>query len=158
MTPRFPARRHQLPGRRIKGKTPPRVVELPDGAPAIARRLANLRTDAPHLCNADGVPWKRDAIDGAFIRLEKKIGRKLSLGAFRKGYANEAPSLSPRGGTRRTRRGRRDGCAPALKSVQRAEKPNPTQFTWRLYLSWEWPPCSWRSPTRTSRRIESLDR
>ncbi len=42
------------------------------------------------LLNSEGNPWKKDAINCAFCRLEKHIGKKYHLGAFRKGYATEA--------------------------------------------------------------------
>ena len=73
-----------------KGKKLPRVVYLPDEALQLARTLANKYPEGPIFRNADGLPWKRYAINCAFIRLQKKLGRKLHLGAFRKSWATEA--------------------------------------------------------------------
>jgi integrase len=79
-----------FPVKEFKGKKLPRVVYLPDEAFALARKLAAAYETGPIFRNADGVPWTRYAINCAFIRLQKKLGRKLHLGAFRKSFATEA--------------------------------------------------------------------
>ena len=79
-----------FPPKEAKGKKLPRVVYLTPEAEAIVRRLAEKWPDGAIFRNADGKPWTRFAINCAFIRLEKKIGRKVHLGAFRKSWATEA--------------------------------------------------------------------
>ena len=51
---------------------------------------SDLHPEGPILRNSEGSPWTKDSINCAFCRLKKKIGRKLHLGAWRKGYATEA--------------------------------------------------------------------
>ena len=61
-----------FPVKESKGKKLPRVVYLPDTAIDIVKRLADAYPTGAIFRNADGVPWKRYAINCAFIRLEKK--------------------------------------------------------------------------------------
>jgi integrase len=79
-----------FPPKEAKGKKYHRVIYLTPRAMEIVVRLAATRPDGPILVNSDGKPWTKDAINCAFCRLKKKIGKKYHLGAFRKGYATEA--------------------------------------------------------------------
>lgn len=79
-----------FPVKESKGKKLPRVVYFTDEAKELAKRLAEQHPSGPIFRNADGAPWTRFAINCAFIRLQKKLGRKLHLGAFRKSWATEA--------------------------------------------------------------------
>jgi integrase len=79
-----------FPPKEAKGKKYHRVIYLTDKAREIvARQCAKHRT-GPILRNSEGKPWNKDSINCAFCRLKKKMGRKLHLGAWRKGYATEA--------------------------------------------------------------------
>jgi integrase len=73
-----------------KGKKAIRVVYLTPEAAAILKPLAEQHTGGAVFRNTRGRPWTPDAINCAFCRLGKKIGKKLHLGAFRKGWTTEA--------------------------------------------------------------------
>ena len=73
-----------------KGKKYHRVVYLTARALAIVTGLAEKNPTGELFRNSEGNPWKKDAINSAFCRLQKKIGKKFHIGAFRKGYATEA--------------------------------------------------------------------
>ncbi len=60
-----------------------------DRAREMVARLCADRPEGPILRNSEGKPWVKDAINCAFCRLEKKLGEKYHLGAFRKGYSTE---------------------------------------------------------------------
>jgi integrase len=79
-----------FPPKEAKGKKYYRIIYLTARAREIIVRLAAIRPHGPLLINAEGGPWTKDAINCAFCRLRKKIGKKYHLGAFRKGYATEA--------------------------------------------------------------------
>jgi integrase len=79
-----------FPKDEAKGKKTPRVVYLTQEAKAITARLMAEHPEGPLFRNQDGNPWHRWAINCRFLRLKKKIGRKLHLGAFRKTWATEA--------------------------------------------------------------------
>lgn len=79
-----------IPPSLAKGKKFPRVIYLTDRAREILDRLGQAQPTGPILLNSAGRPWTKDAINCAFCRLQKKLGRKFHLGAFRKGYATEA--------------------------------------------------------------------
>jgi len=79
-----------FPPKEAKGKKYYRIIYLTPRAKEIVARLAEAHANGPLLLNSDGKPWTKDAINCAFCRLEKKIGKKYHLGAFRKGYATEA--------------------------------------------------------------------
>jgi integrase len=79
-----------FPPKQAKGKKYYRTIYLTDRARRIATRLAEENPGGPLLRNSEGNSWTKDAINCAFTRLEKKIGRKYHIGAFRKGYATEA--------------------------------------------------------------------
>jgi integrase len=84
-------RRVVMPPSEAKGKKYHRVIYLgSDRAFEIVSRLAEERPSGPLLLNSEGRPWNKDSINCAFCRLKKKLGRKLHLGAWRKGYATEA--------------------------------------------------------------------
>jgi integrase len=79
-----------LPPREAKGKRRHRVVYLTDEGLAMLRPLMATRPSGPLFRNSKGGPWTKDAVNCAFCRLKEKIGRKLHLGAWRKGYATES--------------------------------------------------------------------
>jgi integrase len=79
-----------FPPKEAKGKKYYRIIYLTPRAKHIVARLVLARPHGPLLLNSDGKAWTKDAINCAFCRLEKKIGKKYHLGAFRKGYATEA--------------------------------------------------------------------
>jgi integrase len=79
-----------FPPKEAKGKKYYRIIYLTPRASDIVARLAEANPHGALLLNSDGNPWTKDAINCAFCRLEKKLGRKYHLGAFRKGYATEA--------------------------------------------------------------------
>jgi integrase len=86
----FALKRVVFPPREAKGRKRHRVVYLTDAAAEILRPLAEARPEGALFRNSEGRPWTKDAINCAFCRLEKKLGRKLHLGALRKGYCTEA--------------------------------------------------------------------
>lgn len=89
----FDAANHRIvfPPREAKGKKYHRVIYLgTDRAREMVAELSRLNPAGPILRNSEGNPWTKDAINCAFCRLKKKLGRKLHLGAWRKGYATEA--------------------------------------------------------------------
>lgn len=79
-----------FPPKQAKGKKHFRVIYLTPRAREIVARLHAARPHGLLLVNSEGNPWTKDSINCAFCRLEKKIGTKYHLGAFRKGYATEA--------------------------------------------------------------------
>jgi integrase len=79
-----------FPPKEAKGKKYHRIIYLTPRAREIVARLAEQHPEGPILLNADGKPWTKDAINCVFHRLQKKLGKKYHLGAFRKGYATEA--------------------------------------------------------------------
>lgn len=79
-----------FPPSESKGKKHYRVIYLSGKALEVVNRLCGQNPTGPILLNSEGRPWNKDSINCAFCRLEKKLGRKLHLGAFRKGYTTEA--------------------------------------------------------------------
>lgn len=79
-----------FPKSEAKGKRSARIIYLTDEAAAILKPLCAKYPTGVVFRNSDGNPWTKDAINCAFKRLEDKIGRKLHLGAFRKGWATQA--------------------------------------------------------------------
>jgi integrase len=80
-----------FPPREAKGKKHHRVIYLgSDRARQVVAELSAAHPVGPILLNSEGRPWTKDAINCAFCRLKKKLGRKLHLGAWRKGFATEA--------------------------------------------------------------------
>jgi integrase len=79
-----------FPPKQAKGKKHYRTIYLTQHARKILARLAEAHPAGPLLLNSEGHPWTKDAINCAFCRLEKRIGKKHHMGAFRKGYATEA--------------------------------------------------------------------
>jgi integrase len=80
-----------FPVKESKGKKNSRVIYLgTDRAREIVARQAKKHPAGPILRNSAGNPWRADSINCAFERLKKKIGRKVHLGAFRKGFTTEA--------------------------------------------------------------------
>jgi integrase len=86
----FDQRRIVFPIREPKRRRSHRVVYLTPESEAILRPLVAAHPTGPVFHNSAGRPWKKDAINCAFCRLQKRLGRKLYLGAFRKGFATEA--------------------------------------------------------------------
>jgi integrase len=79
-----------FPPKEAKGRKYHRVIYLTDRASEIVSGECAKHPTGPILRNSEGKPWSKDAINCAFCRLKKKLGRKLHLGAWRKGYATEA--------------------------------------------------------------------
>lgn len=79
-----------FPPKQAKGKKYHRVIYLTPRAREIVARIVQERPEGTLLLNSEGNDWTKDAINCAFCRLEKKIGKKYHLGAFRKGFATEA--------------------------------------------------------------------
>jgi integrase len=79
-----------FPPKLAKGKKYYRTIYLTARARLIVSRLAEVNGHGLLLLNSEGNQWTKDAINCAFCRLEKKIGTKYHMGAFRKGYATEA--------------------------------------------------------------------
>jgi len=79
-----------FPPKQAKGKKHYRIIYLTPRAREIVARLVESRPEGMVLLNSEGNPWTKDSINCAFCRLEKKIGKKYHLGAFRKGFATEA--------------------------------------------------------------------
>ena len=79
-----------LPPSEAKGKKHFRVIYLTERARAILTRLMEARPEGVLLLNVRGTPWTKDAINCAFTRLSKKLGKKYHLGVLRKGFATEA--------------------------------------------------------------------
>ncbi len=73
-----------------KGKLRHRAIYLTPLALEIVLRASQAHPAGPILLNSKGRPWTKDAINCAFGRLAKLIGRKHHLGAFRKGFATQA--------------------------------------------------------------------
>jgi integrase len=86
----FDAKRIVFPPKESKGKKRHRVIYLTDAGLDILRPLAAAHPAGPVFRSSRGKPWTKDTINAAFVRLKGKIGRKLHLGAWRKGYATEA--------------------------------------------------------------------
>jgi integrase/recombinase XerC len=85
----FANHRIVFPPKESKGKKVHRVVYLTPEAADILRPLAAAHPTGTVFLNSEGMSWTKDSINCAFCRLKKKIGRKLHMGAFRKGYATE---------------------------------------------------------------------
>ena len=85
----FDAGRIVFPPKEAKGKKGHRVIYLTPKAADILRPMVEAHQTGPVFLNSEGRPWNKNSINCAFCRLEKKLGRKLHLGAFRKGYATE---------------------------------------------------------------------
>lgn len=78
-----------FPADEAKGELWPRVVYL-TVALEITKRLMTLYPEGPLFRNTDGVPWTTDAVNCAFIRLQKKLGVKYCLYVLRHSWANHA--------------------------------------------------------------------
>jgi integrase len=85
----FAGNRIVFPPKESKGKKRHRVVYLTPEAADILRPFAEASPTGPVFLNSEGAPWNKNSINCAFCRLKKKLGRKLHMGAFRKGYATE---------------------------------------------------------------------
>lgn len=77
-----------LPPSKAKGKKHHRVIYLTERGREIVERLVNERPGGPLLVNSDGVPWKKDAINCAFCRLQLALGRLIIA---ERGLAAERP-------------------------------------------------------------------
>ncbi len=66
----------------------PRVIFLNDEAEAILVRLLEEHPEGHLFRNTDGEPWTTDAVNCAFIRLEKKIGKKHCLTVLRHSWCH----------------------------------------------------------------------
>ncbi len=80
-------RRWLFPPQEAKVRTRPRVVYLTEN---VVRMTKEYLTDKPNqrlFRNTKGGPWNHHSVKCQFFRLEKKIGRKLSLYIFRHSFA-----------------------------------------------------------------------
>ena len=76
-----------IPLSEAKGKTYPRIVYLTDTALEITLRNSLRFPDGTVFRNSQGRPWTRFAVNCRFERLEKKLGVKYFLYAFRHSFA-----------------------------------------------------------------------
>jgi integrase len=65
-------------------------VYLTDAALEVTLRLMKQWPTGPIFRNTDGVPWTTDAVNCAFIRLQKKLGANFCLYVLRHSWANHA--------------------------------------------------------------------
>ncbi len=79
-----------IPPKEAKGRKRHRVIYLTDVAVEMLMPLMKVRPNGTLFRNSGDAAWTKDAINCAFCRLKEKIGKKLHLGAWRKGYATEA--------------------------------------------------------------------
>jgi integrase len=79
-----------FPRDEAKGGKAMRVMYLTGEALAILGPLIARNPEGPLFRTASGSAWRGDSVNCAFCRLKKKIGKKLHLGAFRKGFTTEA--------------------------------------------------------------------
>lgn len=79
-----------FPPKQSKGKKYHRVIYLTPRAREIVEGIVAKRPEGILLLNSDGNEWKKNAINCVFVRLEKRLGKKYHLGAFRKGFATQA--------------------------------------------------------------------
>lgn len=86
----FDGSRIIFPPKEAKGKKHYRVIYLTPRAVEIVARLAAERPEGPLFLNEDGNPWNKNSVNCVFHRMQKRVGKKYHLGAFRKGYATEA--------------------------------------------------------------------
>jgi integrase len=86
----FEQKRIVFPPRESKGKKGHRIVYLSEMGIEILKPLVEKNSTGALFRNSEGAAWNKNSINCAFCRLRKKIGRKLHLGAWRKGYATEA--------------------------------------------------------------------
>lgn len=71
-----------------KMKRIPRVIYMTEVAEGIVRRLMLKYPEGPLFRTTDGNGWETDAVNCAFIRLEKKIGHKYCLTHFRHSWCH----------------------------------------------------------------------
>lgn len=76
-----------FPKEEAKGKRKTRVVYLTDKALEITKRRSEQWSDGPIFRNMITTPWKRNAVNCRFRRLEKHIGKRLCLYHFRHSFA-----------------------------------------------------------------------
>jgi integrase/recombinase XerC len=86
----FALKRIVFPPKESKGKKRHRVVYLTDAGIEILKPLVEKHPHGEVFRNSENAAWNKNSINCAFCRLQKKIGRKLHLGAWRKGYTTEA--------------------------------------------------------------------
>jgi integrase len=86
----FDQHRVVFPRDESKGKKSMRVIYLTAETESILKPLAGQYPTGPLFRTAKGTAWRGDSVNCAFCRLQKKIGKKFHLGAFRKGYTTQA--------------------------------------------------------------------
>jgi integrase len=79
-----------FPADEAKGEIWPRIVYLTDTALEITKRLMAKWPEGKLFRNSEGVAWTTDAVNCAFIRLQKKLGKKYCLYVLRHSWANHA--------------------------------------------------------------------
>src|SRR5262249_9548380 len=73
-----------------KGERWPRVVYLTPKALEVTRRLMLRHPAGPLFRNTEGLPWTTDAVNCAFQRVAKKVGKKYCLYVLRHSWATRA--------------------------------------------------------------------
>jgi integrase len=76
-----------FPPQEAKVRTRPRIVYLTENVSRITKQYFTTNPTERLFRNTKGDPWDRHSIKCQFFRLEKKIGRKLSLYVFRHSFA-----------------------------------------------------------------------
>jgi integrase len=83
-------RRWAFPPAEAKGRRRWRIVYLTDRALEISQRLAAKASDGPIFRNTDGRPWSAYAINCRWSRIQRKLGVRYCLYAFRHSLATRA--------------------------------------------------------------------
>ena len=79
-----------FPKEESKGKRRIRIVYLTETALAITQKLMKKWPEGKLFRNTKGEPWKPYSVNCAFIRLQKKVGRKFALVDFRHSFCQRA--------------------------------------------------------------------
>ena len=84
----LPNHRIILPVSEEKMERAPRIIYLSEAAEAIITRLIVRWPKGKLFRNTDGIPWTTDAVNCAFQRVQKKIGRKYCLTDIRHSWCH----------------------------------------------------------------------
>lgn len=78
-----------FPPSEAKGERHERVIDLTNKSTAICRERIKRYAKGPIMRNTRGNAWTKDAINGRFQRLEKKLGRRACAYGIRHSYATQ---------------------------------------------------------------------